>query len=162
MKEGQGAMKLYLAQHGEAAPKEVDPKRGLTPEGARTVDAVAAFLADKALDVPEVWHSGKARAQQTAERLAAGLAAGAKVVSRDGLAPKDDVEAVASALARRDEDLMIVGHLPFLSKLASLLLTGSTKNEVLAFQNAGVFCLQRDGEGARRLAWAVVPALLLP
>ena len=153
-------MRLYLVQHGEALAKEVDAERPLTPEGAQTVEAVGAFLAGKGLDVQEVWHSGKTRAQQTAEPLAGRLAPNAKVVPRDGLAPKDDVEPVASVLATRDEDLMIVGHLPFLAKLAGLLLTGSRKRSVLAFQYAGVFCLERDDEGEWRLAWAVVPEVL--
>lgn len=152
-------MRLYLVQHGEAVAKEVDAERPLTPDGAQAVETVGAFLAVNGLEVPEVWHSGKTRAQQTAARLAERLAPNANVVRREGLAPKDDVEPVASVLATRDDDLMIVGHLPFVSKLAALLLTGTSEQEVLAFQYAGMFCLERD-EGEWRLAWAVVPEIL--
>jgi len=34
-------MAIYLAQHGKAASKDVDPQRGLTPDGVAETDRVA-------------------------------------------------------------------------------------------------------------------------
>jgi phosphohistidine phosphatase len=56
---------------------------------------------------------------------------------------------------------MIVGHLPFLSRLASTLLIGDETVALVAFRNGGVVCLERGEEKGRwRLTWAVVPELL--
>ena len=60
-------------------------------------------------------HSGKLRAEPTAEILADYLmpAKGA-TASRRGLGFDDDVRPLAESLAATDHRLMIVGHLPFL------------------------------------------------
>ena len=57
-------------------------------------------------------------------------------------------------------DLMIVGHLPFLSGLAALLLTGEEMVEVVAFQFGGVLCLERNDERTWQVDWMVVPRIL--
>jgi phosphohistidine phosphatase len=150
-------MRLYLVQHGKAVDKKVDPDRPLTDEGAEEVDAVATFLSGRELGICEVWHSGKTRARQTAERVAARLAPTARIVARDDLAPDDDPKPVAARLHKSAKDLLIVGHLPFLSKLASLLLTDKADAAVIAFRNAGVVCLERDEEGAWQAAWIITP-----
>jgi len=153
-------MRLYLVQHGTALSKEADPDRPLSPEGAREVGEMVAFFARRHLSVNELWHSGKTRARQTAMALAGALRA-PNLRERDGLNPKDSIDPLAEALRRRDADLMVVGHLPFLSRAASLLLTGDADREVVAFQNAGVVCLERNEADARwRLLWALTPELL--
>ena len=63
-------MKLYLVQHAKAASKETDPERSLTEEGLRDIRKVAEFIKPLDLSVDYLWHSGKNRAQQTAEILA--------------------------------------------------------------------------------------------
>jgi len=152
-------MRLYLVQHGQAVDKQTDPDRPLTEHGAQEADAVGAFLSAQRLNVPEVWHSGKTRARQTAETLAGHVAQDGAVQMRDGLAPKDDVAKIAKALRGRDRDLLIVGHLPFLAKLAGLLLAGDERTHVVAFQYAGVVCLESDDEGRWQVRWMVVPQL---
>jgi len=153
-------MRLYLIQHGEAKSKEDDPDRPLTDEGLADVRKVAAFVKPLGLRVGAIWHSGRARAAQTAEALAEAVAADEGVVPRDGLAPKDGIKPVRREVEAAEADLMIVGHLPFLSKLASRLLAGSGSADVAAFQYGCVVCLDRDDEGAWRLAWMVTPELL--
>ena len=66
-------MAIYLSQHGKSASKDVDPQRGLTREGAVEVTRVAEMLADAGVVVDVIWHSGKARASQSAEIFAASL-----------------------------------------------------------------------------------------
>ncbi|HNR30543.1 MAG TPA: phosphohistidine phosphatase SixA [Candidatus Hydrogenedentes bacterium] len=151
-------MRLYLVQHGAAVSKETDPDRPLSPEGAHDTAEMAVFIARRNLRLDEIWHSGKTRARQTAISLA-GAIRGATVRERDGLAPKDDVTPLVEILCRRETDLMIVGHLPFLSRLASVLLGLDPDREVIAFRNAGVVCLERDAEGDWRLLWALPPDL---
>ena len=55
---------------------------------------------------------------------------------------------------------MIVGHLPFLGKLVSLLVTGSEKNEIVEFHFGSVVCIERRDDGKWKVAWMITPALL--
>ena len=153
-------MKLYLVQHAKAASKEVDPDRSLTGEGQRDIQKVAEFVRPLNLQVDSLWHSGKKRAEQTAEVLAESIKANKNMTERDGLAPNDDVTALANELAAATEDIAIVGHLPFLAKLASLLLTGSESANTVAFKNAGIVCLTRSDENQWQIDWMVTPELL--
>lgn len=153
-------MRLYLVQHGEAKAKDVDPMRGLTDKGTRDAEKVAAFIKPLQLGVSAVWHSGKTRAVQTAEIMGTALSSTHGVFKREGLAPMDPVAAVADGLAEHAGNLMMVGHLPFMGLLASLLLTGSESSDAVAFQQGGVVCLERDEKSGWRVRWIVTPDLL--
>ena len=59
-------MRLYLVQHGEAKSKTEDPQRPLTERGREDVARVAAFAASAGLQVGQIRHSGKRRAEETA------------------------------------------------------------------------------------------------
>lgn len=151
-------MRLYLVQHGKAVEKAVDPARPLSEEGERELQRVAGFLAGK-IRVEELWHSGKERARQTAECLAASVGPDAEVAQKDGLGPKDPVKPIAKLLKRVENDILIAGHLPHLAKLAGLLLAGDDDKQAIGFENAGVVCLEQTGK-AWHVRWAVTPSLL--
>jgi phosphohistidine phosphatase len=149
-------MKVYVVQHGEAEPKSVDPARPLTERGRGDVQRVAAFAARLGLKVAQVRHSGKARAEQTATVLGKALAPPGGVVAVPGLAPNDDVRPVAKALAGESRPVILVGHLPFLARLAGLLLTGDADRSVVRFRNAGLVCLAREAD-RWQVAWILTP-----
>jgi phosphohistidine phosphatase len=153
-------MRVYLVQHGASKSEEEDPQRRLTDKGIGEVQNVAKFLRPLKLVVDAVWHSGKARAQQTAELLAEAVGARDRVVQREGLGPKDQVATTKEALEQTGDDVMIVGHLPFLGKLVALLVTGSEENEIMEFQFASVVCIERRDDGRWKVAWMIRPALL--
>lgn len=153
-------MKLYLMQHGRSRPKDEDPERSLTDEGRAEAERVARFVAAGAPPTAlRIFHSGKLRARQTAETLA-GAFPDAVLEETDGLAPLDDPRVWAERLEQHDEGSMLVGHLPHLARLASLLLCGDEERTVVAFVNAGMVCLERVEEGAWSLQWSVVPKLV--
>jgi phosphohistidine phosphatase len=154
-------MKLYLVQHAEAASKDIDPRRSLTKEGCRDIKKVATFIEDLDLKVDFLWHSGKTRAAQTAETLTEAVEVGTQVTARDGLAPNDDVAPIKDELISGGHDVMIVGHLPFLSKLASLLLTGDETTGTVAFQNGGIVAFEQSAENGWHINWMVTPKLLV-
>jgi len=154
-------MKLYLVQHGRAMSSEQDPDRPLTPEGRQEAEEIAHLLMPLDFTVDQIWHSDKTRARQTAEIYAPVFAVGPEPVARQGLGPDDKVAPLRDELAVATEDTMIVGHLPFLSKLTSLLLTGYESGEVVAFHNAGVVCLERTADNRWCIEWIVTPALIL-
>ena len=152
-------MRLYLVQHGDAVPEQVDPERPLSAEGRRDVEAVARLLASGGNRAVRVAHSGKLRAQQTAELLAAALAPGMVLEAMAGLNPNDPVEPVARSIAEWTSDVMLVGHLPFMAKLVAHLIAGVERKLVVAFVPATVVCLERGEAGHSAIVWMVRPEL---
>jgi phosphohistidine phosphatase SixA len=57
---------------------------------------------------------------------------------------------------------MIVGHEPFLGKLAARLVTGRSSTPMLALGKPSVACLEHDGGGKDgwRVAWVIGPEQL--
>ena len=172
-------MRLYLVRHGEAKPAEEDRVRPLSEQGRRDVQKVADFLAPLGLRVSAVWHSGKTRAAQTAEILAAALVRTADggdkgdctsassprdcplfLLRRDGLDPTDPVEPVAERIADFSGDLMIVGHMPLLGRLAAWLVNGRDAPELAAFRPGAILCLEGGGQEPWRVMWMLVPEII--
>jgi phosphohistidine phosphatase len=146
-------MRLYLAQHGEAKAEEEDPDRPLTDRGASDVRRVARHVAATgAVAITQIHHSGKTRARQTAEAWAQALSV--SVAEADGLAPKDDPAIWAARVTGEPGDVLLVGHLPHLSKLAALLVAGNAERPVVAFRPGGVVALEQGDDG-----WMVLLAL---
>jgi phosphohistidine phosphatase len=150
-------MFLYIMRHGEAKTKNEDPQRGLSDRGREEVSSVSAVLSRTGVDINEIWHSGKRRAEQTAGILAERLSSGARVVSRDGLDPNDSPGRLVEELQHRSRNLAIVGHLPQLGRLVSVLLLGAEK-ELLDLPAAGLVCLKNSGD-SWRMAWFLTPDL---
>ena len=92
--------------------------------------------------------------------LAGAVGARDRIVQREGLGPKDQVTTTREALEQTGGDVMIVGHLPFLSKLVALLVTGSEENEIVEFRFGSVVCIERRDDGKWKVAWMITPALL--
>jgi len=154
-------MRLYLVQHGAAASKELDPERPLTAEGRQTVEEAGGFLAFRDIRPGRIEHSGKLRARETAEILAAYLEPSEGLHEVEGIAPMDSIRPTAERLASSVMDVMIVGHLPHLSRLATRLLGAEHEDDgIVGFQMGGVVCLERDDAEHWAVAWMVVPELL--
>ncbi len=111
-------MKLYLVQHGKAESKEADPKRPLTETGHRELKKMLSFLKTLNLKVDSIFHSGKMRAEQTAQILSQAVNSKNNVSKRDDLGPNDDVKIINSELQKQQRDVMLVRHLVLPNKLA--------------------------------------------
>jgi len=155
-------MRAYLVQHGKAKSAEEDPNRGLTDEGRAEVTAVAEFLASLRITVVLVQHSGKKRAEETAHIFATTMRTASGPYHTSGLDPSDDPTEMSNFLKIYTDDVLIVGHLPHLERLTSMLLNGVPDQRPVRFANAGVVCLEKDSSGTWSLIWAVVPELLRP
>jgi len=143
-------MRLYLVQHGEARSEAEDPTRPLMETGRTEVRRVAAAAQKLAVSPVKILHSGKLRAQQTAELFAEALHPSKEIEAASGLSPNDPVQPWAEWLSQQGEDLMLVGHLPHLDRLTSLLLCGDEQAGIIRFRYAAVVCLERGGT-----RWAV-------
>ncbi len=147
---------IILVQHGKAFSEQEDPERKLTPEGIYETEKVSKFLASAGVKVKEIVHSGKTRARQTAEIFSEYLKAPSQV--RDGLNPNDDPVIWFKRLGEID-DIMLVGHLPHLSKLISLLIFGSTEKEIVKFRYSSPICLVRQ-EKNWSIMWYITPEVI--
>jgi phosphohistidine phosphatase len=153
-------MRAYLVQHGLAHSKDQDPDRSLTEEGKAGLAKVGAFVAQSGeVNIGRIWNSGKTRAAQSAQILAEALMPPLGVRSAEGMNPTDPPQLWAERLPEMSQDVMLVGHLPHLARLAALMLSGDAERETVRFENGGVVCLEHDGQ-RWTLLWAVTPSLL--
>jgi phosphohistidine phosphatase len=153
-------MNVYLVQHAKAMSETEDPDRPLSEAGRAELTRIVAFLAKQpGFEVARIWNSGKTRAAQTAEILADELHPPLGVRTAEGLNPSDDPAIWAARLSEMSYDVMLVGHMPHLRRLAGRLLTGESDQTPVKFENAGVVCLAFNGQGWS-LDWAIVPRIL--
>lgn len=153
-------MKLYLVQHGEAVAKEVDPDRPLSERGFRDMEKMALFLRRGGISVGRILHSGKRRAEQTAQMLAAAIMPGDQPKSVEGIKPNDDVAAFRERLVNLHDDMLVAGHLPFMGRLVAWLITGNQNLEMASYKPGSIVCLEQKEEGGWILEWMVRPELL--
>jgi len=150
-------MALYLVQHGKSLPKDVDPDQGLSDEGIAETKRIADVARGYQVKVSLIRQSGKKRARQTAEILAEALNPADGVAETSGLKPLDDVAACAVGLDAAAHT-MLVGHLPFMERMASFLITGSAGKPIFKFQNSGIVCLEKDPQsGSWVIIWTLMP-----
>lgn len=152
-------MKLYLVQHGKALAKEEDPERPLSDQGEQDVRNMASRLGDAGVQVTRIWHSGKLRAARSAEILAGKVLSGRTIETIKGISPNDPVVEFASDADVWDEDTLVVGHLPFMSRLVSLLTVGDAAHELVHFTPGSVVCLARQDDHHWVIAWMMRPDL---
>lgn len=153
-------MMLYLVQHAEALKEEENPDRPLSGKGREDIGKISSHLALVRPALSRILHSPKLRARQTAEVLAEGLAPSPVAEETDGLGPMDDPGTWEDRLKYLNENVLLVGHLPHLGRLASLLLCGNREAEAVSFRMAGVVCLERSEKGSWSLQWMITPELL--
>lgn len=150
-------MALYLVQHGKAVPKDQDSEQPLSDQGAQEVQDIAKQAQEKDIRLQRIEHSPKLRAQQTAEIFAKFTSPEQGTKEREGIKALDDVTVTANEISS-DQDVMLVGHLPFMEKLTSYLLTGQIEPKVLKFQNGGIVALDKDQESGN---W-ILRSILFP
>jgi phosphohistidine phosphatase len=154
-------MKVYLVQHAVAKEKSEDESRPLSHQGHEDVTRTAGFLSLFTKPQPAlIAHSGKLRARQTAEMIAEAWGV-ENVEEQPDLGPNDDPVLWGARLAEMKEDVLLVGHLPHLQRLAGLLLTGNADAEPVRFRNAGIVCLEKTQKGWQ-LLWHIIPTLYYP
>ncbi|NGX61453.1 MAG: 2,3-bisphosphoglycerate-dependent phosphoglycerate mutase [Chlamydiae bacterium] len=152
-------MKFFLVRHGEALPSALNPDPPLSPIGREETAKVGAFLAPFTEEIDQVIHSGKKRAKETAEILVEKAGISTKPVEREGLKPNDPVPSFVEDIEFGEQNLLIVGHLPFLEKLVSYLTLQQEEASVVNFAASSLICL--EGEGSQwRISWMISPDAL--
>ena len=126
-------MELYLLRHGFAVERgtrgfEDDFTRPLTTKGRRQLRTTAAAMKKLGRNFDLILSSPLVRAKQTAEIVAAELKLKKRLKYSNALAPGGVAAVLLRQLGRvkpAPEKILLVGHEPDLSRLISVLVTGS-------------------------------------
>jgi phosphohistidine phosphatase len=159
---------LYLVRHAFAAHADParwpdDAERPLTDEGITRFRAAARGLSRLVPAVDSMLSSGYARAWQTAQLLheVAGWLEPVECPALEAGRPASSaLDILQGSIAH---SIALVGHEPYLSRLASLLCTGSEDGLQLELKKGAVASLTFAGpvEPARAcLRWTVGPKIL--
>ncbi|CEG56089.1 phosphohistidine phosphatase SixA [Legionella fallonii] len=149
-------MKVYLVQHGPCVEKTVAPEQPLSNEGMQQIENLRQFISFLNLEVHHLWHSGKLRAKQTAEILSSSLMFGGMIEAHEGLAPMDAVEPIEKILEQLNQNIMLVGHMPFMGNLVTKLLTNTKKN-LVSFVPGTIVCLEQNEQHEWHIQWMLTP-----
>ncbi len=153
-------MRLYLVRHATPNSEEIDPERGLSDQGKLEAQRVAAFLKPLEIRVENIRHSSKKRAAQTADILGTSVISNEGIFERAGISPMDPVTEIKNELESSRQDLMLVGHLPFMGRLVSALVAGSDSADLVDFLPGTCACLVRTSPGAWHIGWMITPELV--
>jgi len=136
-------MQLFLVRHGEYIKdgKGVDV---LSEKGHKDIAQMADFLKQKKFDIPAIWHSPKNRAVESARIFQKALHPSAGIKVFEKMKPEDPVAPVLEELSAMKKNLMLVGHLPFIPRLVSHLLTGDAEQSLMAVPTSGIVILEND------------------
>lgn len=137
-------MRLWLLRHGQAGPyvHSGDHLRELTERGRAEVLHAAGHLLGETLDAILV--SPYVRAQQTADLVHEALGREQVLFTVDGITPDDDPRAALGMLAeRREQNLLVVTHMPLVGALAGLLVHGHLQ-QPLPFNTATLALLEGE------------------
>jgi len=150
-------MRIYLARHGLAKSKSEDPEQGLSDTGRKDVARVADILEQTGASVDHLYHSGKARARQTAEILAQSVLWEPELKTASDLNPMDPVAPWVDKIKSFEKDTMLVGHMPFVGKLFSRLVAGSEDLDLVQFTPGTIACLERIEDGGWMVVSVTIP-----
>jgi len=160
-------MELYLLRHGLAVERgtpgfEDDAARPLTPKGRRQVRRMAAAMKKLERDFDLILSSPFLRAKQTAEIVAGELKLKKRLKISNALASGGSAAILLRQLERHRPapgKVLLVGHEPDLSRLISLLVTGSLDLQ-MDFKKAGLCKLETEKLHAGKcatLVWLLTP-----
>ena len=125
-------MNLYLLRHGIAVEPgtpgyEKDSERPLTPKGKHRLRQIAAAMKKMDLRFDLILSSPFLRAKQTAEIIVESLKLKKQPGFSDALTPDGNPKALIRQLNELQpvpENVLLVGHEPYLSQLIGLLTAG--------------------------------------
>jgi phosphohistidine phosphatase len=125
-------MLIYFLRHGEASSDSRfdDHERPLTNEGVRQATIVTTFFQRMHIHVDAIVASPLKRTQQTATIIQEGLHLPPLKTSDLLLNGKDFHQLLEYLNTLQMNSLLLVGHIPHLSDMLSLLIYGKTDHEI--------------------------------
>ena len=160
-------MKIHVLRHGIAVNRndldvENDSERRLAARGKRQLRQTAAAMKKMGLRFDLVLSSPYLRAKQTAEIVAESLKLKKQLKFSDALVPDGGPKNLIRELNESKpapENVLLVGHEPYLSRLISLLTTGGM-DLAMDFKKGGLCKLEIEKLSHGRcatLVWLLTP-----
>ena len=158
---------LYILRHGIAVDRgtlgfKTDADRPLTPKGKRQLRQIAEAMENMDVQFSLILSSPFVRARQTAEIVAKTLKLKKRLAFSDELTPAGDPKILIrqlNELKPASENVLLVGHEPYLSRFISQLISGDPDMGI-DFKKGGLCKLEtgmlRFGRCAT-LAWLLTP-----
>jgi phosphohistidine phosphatase len=159
-------MNLFILRHGLAVERRKpgqDAERQLTAKGERKIREAIAAMEAMRISFDLIFTSPYLRAEQTARLVAKRTGLVNKLIVTETLKPGTDRHEFLRLLTKIDsENVLTIGHEPFLSRLVSSLISGSDRSLVLL--KKGGLCkvsVPSLGQGKRAtLEWLLTPRQL--
>lgn len=137
-------------QHALAYSAEENVERPLSPAGVDQAKAASRGIKRLGLSFDLIIASPKRRAQQTAALIAEGVRFPySDILTTETILPDSSPHDLFALLQKEsaESQILVVGHLPHLAKLASDLLRGGE----LVIENAGLTCFDISGSRSAKL-----------
>lgn len=141
-------MKLYLLRHAKADPRGKgirDDKRHLTSKGKMDAFEAAKKWKKSLKGIKKILSSPYPRALETADIFAGVMKQERGLVVEKALAPDTKASKLVKLLQsyENESELMIVGHEPSLSELASTMISGNIHSRI-HLKKCGLIILEVD------------------
>ncbi len=140
-------MEIYFMQHGQAVSDQEDPARPLSREGVAQIQLSAKAVQRLGLAFDVIICSPKRRSHQTAALVAEAIRYPySDILESETVLPKAEPKELIQKLSQMIGDkILVVGHLPNLSRLVSHLF--DRDREMVRFENGGLVCLELGTDG---------------
>lgn len=143
-------MKVFLVRHGDYVHPDYDSSKPLSPKGEADVTNLGKWLKEQGHCPSKIFHSGVKRANQTADILSREMECSAPQ-EVENLKPNSEVNFWGDKLEEYSEDIMLVGHMPYMGDLVTYLTTGDC---CCGFNTSEVICLEKKMPGHWQKLWA--------
>ncbi len=143
-------MRLYLVRHAEAVATgakgaATDAARFLTTQGKKSARDAAKALKVLGVRPAEIWTSPLIRARETTDLLAGKFSPAPPIHQVNALGCPGDFEVLRKRLQEAEcEELVLVGHQPFLGECAQYWLAGRA-HPGMRLAKSSVLCLEGNG-----------------
>jgi phosphohistidine phosphatase len=149
-------MLIYLMRHGEAKDAMEDSERSLSEKGKDDVRLIAEELLKRGVSLDRIFYSPLKRAGETAKIMAEKLLPVGEPTETHELKPDDDPNIWRGRLCSHIKDIMIIGHLPHIGRLSTILTSGNIDAAGAIFPTSGINCIKRK-DGKHTLEWSLSP-----
>jgi phosphohistidine phosphatase len=149
-------MNFYLVRHGDALTASENPARPLSPAGRRRVEETARLAQQRDIQPAVIYHSGILRAAETAAILGPHFPSAKRIEPITGLLPDDDPAMIKAEVDLAETSLMLIGHLPFMSRLTGLLVHGDPERPAAEFSPASMVCCVKTA-AEWKIIWQIAP-----
>lgn len=152
-------MNLYIARHADYINADKSKDKTISLKGREDTEKIACFIRlHLSAQIDKIIASEKTRSRETAEIFSEFLKPENGIEVNALLNPDKDAQNIIELILAEDNDIMIVGHRPFIDHLIALLTVNEECN-FIEINNSTVVCLKRHGNEFS-IEWILKPEII--